>query len=52
MVLWKLGGRDPMGLIVAGVVVCVVGLLAQTLTQGMVALSVAVVGAARWRLRC
>lgn len=36
-----------MGLIVAGVVVCVVGLLAQTLTQGMVALgvaSVAVVG--------
>lgn len=44
-----------MGLIVAGVVVCVVGLLAQTLTQGMVALgvaSVAVVGAARWRLRC
>jgi uncharacterized membrane protein YfcA len=28
-----------MGLIVAGVVVCVIGLLAQTLTQGMVALS-------------
>jgi hypothetical protein len=33
-VLWKLGGRDPMGLIVAGVVVCVLGLLAQTLPKG------------------
>ena len=49
LLLWKLGGRDPMGLIVAGVVVCVVGLLAQTLTQGTVALgvgSVAVAGGA------
>jgi predicted MFS family arabinose efflux permease len=47
--LWRLGDRDPMGLIVAGVVVCVVGLLAQTLTHGTVALgvgSVAVAGGA------
>jgi YNFM family putative membrane transporter len=40
VVLWKLGDRDPMGLIVVGVVVCVVGLLTQTLTQGMAALGV------------
>jgi MFS transporter, YNFM family, putative membrane transport protein len=46
VVLWKLGGRDPMALIVAGVVVCAVGLLAQTLTQGMVALGVGSVAVA------
>jgi MFS transporter, YNFM family, putative membrane transport protein len=49
VVLWKLGGRDPMGLMVAGVVICAVGLLAQTVTQGTVALgvgSVAVAGGA------
>jgi hypothetical protein len=46
VVLWKLGGRDPMGLIVAGVVVCVLGLLAQTLTQGTVALGVGSVAVA------
>jgi MFS transporter, YNFM family, putative membrane transport protein len=46
VVLWKLGDRDPMGLIVAGVVVCAVGLLAQTLTQGTVALSAASVAVA------
>jgi predicted MFS family arabinose efflux permease len=49
VVLWRLGDRDPMGLIVAGVVVCAVGLLVQTLTQGTVALgvgSVAVAGGA------
>jgi MFS transporter, YNFM family, putative membrane transport protein len=40
VLLWKLGDRDPMGLIVAGVVVCVVGLLTQTLTHGTVALGV------------
>jgi YNFM family putative membrane transporter len=45
VVLWKLGGR-PMGLIVAGVVVCVLGLLAQTRTEGMVALGVASVAVA------
>jgi predicted MFS family arabinose efflux permease len=46
VVLWKLGDRDPMGLIVAGVVICVVGLLAQTLTQGTVALGVGSVAVA------
>jgi YNFM family putative membrane transporter len=46
VVLWKLGGRDPMDLIVAGVVLCVVGLLAQTRTEGMVALGVASVAVA------
>jgi MFS transporter, YNFM family, putative membrane transport protein len=46
VVLWKLGGRDPMGLTVAGVVVCVLGLLAQTRTEGMVALGVASVAVA------
>jgi MFS transporter, YNFM family, putative membrane transport protein len=45
-VLWKLGDRDPMSLIVTGVVVCVLGLLAQTLTQGTVALGVASVAVA------
>jgi MFS transporter, YNFM family, putative membrane transport protein len=46
VVAWKLGGRDPMGLMVAGVVVCIVGLLAQTLTQGTMALGVGSVAVA------
>jgi hypothetical protein len=49
VVVWKWGSRDPMDLLVAGVVVGVVGLLAQTLTEGTVALgvgSVAVAGGA------
>jgi hypothetical protein len=46
VVLWRLGDQDPMGLIVAGVAICVVGLLAQTLTQGMVALGVGSVAVA------
>jgi YNFM family putative membrane transporter len=40
VVLWKMGDRDPMSLMAAGVVACVVGLLAQTVTQGTVALGV------------
>lgn len=46
VVLWKLGGRDPIGLMVAGVVICAVGLLAQTVTQGTVALGVGSVAVA------
>jgi YNFM family putative membrane transporter len=44
--LWKLGGRDPMALIVAGVVLCVVGLLAQTLFEGVSTLAIGSVAVA------
>jgi hypothetical protein len=47
VLLWVLGSRDPIGLIVVGVVACVVGLLAQTLADGLPMLtagSVAVAG--------
>jgi hypothetical protein len=46
VVLWKLGGRDPMALIVAGVVLCVIGLLAQTLFKGVSTLAVGSVAVA------
>jgi hypothetical protein len=46
VVVWKWGDRDPMDLLVAGVVVGVVGLLTQTLTQGTVALGVGSVAVA------
>jgi predicted MFS family arabinose efflux permease len=49
VVLCRLSGRDPMALIVAGVVCCAVGLLTQTLADGVAMLtvgSVAVIGGA------
>jgi YNFM family putative membrane transporter len=44
--LWLLSGRDPMALIVAGVACCVVGLLTQTLTDGVPMLTVGSVAVA------
>jgi YNFM family putative membrane transporter len=46
ILLWVLGNRDPIGLIVAGVVACVVGLLAQTVADGVPMLTVGSVAVA------